>query len=502
MEAFSVPKRRTNHPKSVRSPVSVKNFTALFFIAASSLLAITQLTMGSYFLTTFLVWVIAVLSAAFLLRRHLRVSDIFIFLFGLYAGTMTLIFKTLLGQKLQTNLISSNESASYLFIGFCSVALCAILAGKIVGNKSSKISHMMNDLAENSSHLVAPLIALGLITRFGFIILTKGQLEKGTVSPFAAYFNLFHPVYIFAIFMAAFHAAQGLKVAKISLVACIVSSFIFAIIGNVKLEVVFLFITLFFSIMFLNVRVKIWYVLIAAFTMFVSVSLLAPAIQIMRVSLSDIPAKERPGELWNIIESANFDPKTLAGLQGAQFTGYVFSYAPYSSYVYPSTTNVDRFMLIFPVDQVARSLGKSSNVSITDMLGEVAELVLPSFIVAKDREAFVDLVAWDRGIRAEGSVARPVLGLAATALSLGGWTLVALFPFISVLPFLILSNYYFGRVTGYVFGAFGCFIMTPFPEKEVDRYFGYMLRELPLQWLTFLVVLFVASTLSRRRFSF
>lgn len=498
MTVRSVQTLRVKLEKSADTPLSAKNVVSLLFMAASTVLAGIQLTMGSYFTITFLIWAIAVISAAFPLRRNIRVSDILIFLFGLYAGTLTLFFKTLLGQKLQTNLMFPNEAASYLFIWFCAVAICAVLASKIVGHKSSKISRRMNDLANRSSHLVIPLALFGIITRFGFIYFAKGQLDKEAISPIAAYFNLFFPVYIFAVFMAAFHTAKGHKGAKFALIACIVASFGMAVIGNVKVEVVNIFLVLFFAVLFLGLRVKIRHLIVGGFVMFFSLSILAPAIQIMRVSLSDIPASQRFGELWKIIENANFNPETLAVLQGALFTGYQFSYAEYSSYVYPSTANVDRFMLVFPVDQVTRSLDQASNVDLSDLISETAEMILPSFIVSKDREAFVDLVAWDRGIRANGSVARPVLGFAATSLALGGWIAVAIIPFVSVLPFLIVCNYYFGRVGGYVFGAFGCFNMALFPEKEIDRYFGYMLRELPLQWVTFMLVLFAVSVLSGR----
>ncbi|NRP13439.1 MULTISPECIES: hypothetical protein [unclassified Aliiroseovarius] len=323
-------------------------------------------------------------------------------------------------------------------------------------------------------------------------MIVKGQ-ENG--SPFGAYINLLHPIFMFAIFMAIIHAANGSRLAKLCLIACTVASFSLAIIGNVKVEVINIFMAIFFGVMFLNLQIRIRYFLVGTVVCFVSVALIVPAIQLMRSSLSDIPVSQRLAAAWDIIEEADFDPATLARLQAAHFSAYQYVYAPNSSYVYPSTANIDRFMMIFPTDQVVRSLDKLSQVTWGDAIEETAELILPSFIISKDPEALVDLIAWDRGIRSEGSIGRPVLGLMAVSVALQGVVSVAIIPFLAVFPFLLIANYFFGSAINSPFGALGCFYMMNLGEKEFTRFLSMLVRELPLLWATcFLMLLLIHHT--------
>lgn len=457
-------------------------------VSVMTVLAAFQLVLGSLFSVTAVIWFIACISAQFLLPKMIRPSDVFVYLLGLYCGGCTLIFKSMLLQPLQTNLVDPSGSAGFLFVGFVSVMCASVLAKQISGASNSRISQRMNAFARNNLSLLPVLIAFGFLTRFLFIVIVKGQ-EGG--SSLGAYVNLFQPIYMFALFMAVIHTAKGSQLAKLCLISSVIGGFGVTIIGNVKVEVINMFMVVFFGILFLNLKIRLKYIVTGAVIGFLSVALLVPALQLMRSSLSDIPASQRLAAAWEILEDANFSPSTLARLQAAHFSNFQYSYAPYSSYVYPSTANVDRFMMIFPTDQVVRSLDQPSGVSFVDVVEETAELILPSFMISKDPEALVDLIAWDRGIRANGSIARPVLGLMATSVTFHGLFSIAFIPFVSVFPLLCFANYFFGFVNNCAFGALGCFFMMRLVEKEFERFFFFCLRELPLLWITCIVMLFV-----------
>ena len=465
-------------------------------ILAISVLAVFQLAIGSSILLTAVLWSIACVSALFLMQRSIRPSDVFVYLLGLYCGTFTLILKSMLVQKLQTNLVEPTASSAVMMIGFSSVMLAAITAKILGGKHSSKISKRMNDVAENGLTFLPMILAVGLLSRFAFILLVKAS-ESG--SSLGAYLNLFQPIFMFGLFMALLHTARGSRMAKFGVIACLVSGVILTMLGNVKVETINVFMALFLGALFLNLKIKFRYLFAISLFAYLGVSILAPAVQLARKDLAGVYAWQRMALTWDVIVDSGFSPATLARLQDQHFESFAYSYGPYDSYVYPNAANVDRFMMIFPTDQIMRSEQTASGVPVADVIEETAELVLPSFFIVKDAEALGDLIAWERGIRAEGSVARPVLGLIATTLAIGGTTSVFLIPSLTIFPFFIGANYFFGTVNSKPFGVLGCFVITRFIEKDFTAFVFGLLRELPLLWVTFLLLLFVIRYMPRVR---
>ncbi|NIY80925.1 hypothetical protein HCZ23_15790 [Celeribacter sp. HF31] len=463
-------------------------------IVAMSVLAVFQLAIGSSILLTVVLWGIACVSALFLMQRSIRPSDVFVYLLGLYCGTFTLILKSMLGQKLQTNLVEPTASSAVMMIGFSSVMLAAILAKMLGGRYSSQISKRMNDLAENGVTFLPIILAFGLLSRFAFVLLVKAS-ESG--SSLGAYLNLFQPILMFGMFMALFHAARGSQLAKWGVISCLVSGVILTMLGNVKVETINMFMALFFGVLFLNLKIKFRHLFAISLVAYLAVSILAPAVQLARKDLAGVYAWQRIAATWDVIVDSGFSPATLARLQDQHFESFAYSYGPYNSYVYPSSANVDRFMMIFPTDQVMRSSQGAGGVSIADAVEEMGELILPSFLISKDPEALSDIVAWEAKIRSEGSIARPVIGLVASTVSISGSLNIVIIPFITILPTFLIMNYFFGNVNGLAFGALSCFFMMRLAEKEFERFYSMALRELPLLWVTCLLLLFVIHYMPR-----
>lgn len=463
-------------------------------ILVMSVLAIFQLAIGSSFLLTAGLWGIACVSALFLMQRLIRPSDVFVYLLGLYCGTFTLILKSVFGQQLQTNLIDPTTSVAVMVIGFSSVVLAATMAKTLGGKYTSNISKRMNDLAENRLSFLPMILTVGILGRFAFILLTKASANGSALS---AYLNLFLPILMFGIFMALFHAARGSQVAKFGVITCLASGIILTMLGNVKVETINMLMALFFGVLFLNINIKLRHLVTFSLVAYLTVSILAPAIQLARKDLAGVYAWQRITATWDVIVETGFSPSTLAMLQDQHFESFAYSYAPYSSYVYPRSANVDRFMMIFPTDQVVRSQQGAEGVSIADAVEEMGELILPSFLISKDPEALVDLIAWEHSIRAEGSYARPVLGLMATMVAINGIASVFLIPLITVFPLLLGANYFFGIVNSKAFGALGCFFMMSLSEKDFTRFYAALFRELPLLWVTCFLLLFIIHYMPR-----
>jgi hypothetical protein len=87
------------------------------------------------------------------------------------------------------------------------------------------------------------------------------------------------------------------------------------------------------------------------------------------------------------------------------------------SYYYPDALNIDRYSLIFPLDQIVRH--DPARISGNFAVNELSEL-MPAAFVKKTGISFTDQVAWRFGIRKYGSVARPVIGLPAS-FAIGGY---------------------------------------------------------------------------------
>jgi hypothetical protein len=157
-------------------------------------------------------------------------------------------------------------------------------------------------------------------------------------------------------------------------------------------------------------------------------------------------------------------------------------------------------MLLFPTDQIVRRQGSIGNVELGTVQKYLVSSILPSFFTEKREEAIVDIIAWEFGIRGYGSVARPVLGMPASTLSVAGIIGGLAIVFCTILPFLALTNILFGPVKNSLFAPVGVGLVVPYVEKIFVSYWVLTLRELATIWVLFSLILIVASVLRKHQY--
>lgn len=446
-----------------------------YYIVILLLLGLLHIVIGSSLILILNFIIISVTGWFFLKLNNIRFSNLFIFLFSMYYGFLNLLIKALLFQKLQSNLIYPFESGFIVLIGFFCICLAGILSQIVIGDKSSRL----NKIFENKNFInngIIPFLILGFIFRFLHLYSTNEVYVEGGEA-FGG-FGTFKFILIFGFILLYKKYSENMDdfYGKI-IIFCSFLVVILAIITNTKKDIFdFVFLSG-FCIYFFKIKLNFKLVSFVGLIVILVVMFLSPVIHLMRDDYNKETIGERIEKMYAILSENNFSPVSLYAAEGAYMEGFTYSYGENNSYIYPSKLNLDRFLLIFTVDQITREINNNNYIGF-DVLGkEVKEAVLPSVFVDKDPQIATDIIAWKYGIRANGSVARPVLGYIATSSAIGGIYTVILFPLIELFLFFCFMNYFFGEIKGRIWGVFGFILVYGYVEKGVGEYISFMLRD-------------------------
>ncbi|MGV2950388.1 hypothetical protein [Acinetobacter sp. AGC35] len=418
---------------------------------------------------------VSIVGIVFITPKELTYSNIFIFIFSMYCGAAALIVKAFLGQSLQKNLMNPLESVIYLVIGFLVISLCAILAKIIVGNRVLSIGDKIQkrSFLENSALI---LILLGIFVKILHALLGTGA--EDTSSAFGGFGSLsfiflLGSIFSFYLYSQDYSKRNGYLVACLAFLVLLISIF-----NNTKKEVIDFILLASLCIIAFKIKIKFKVFAYAAFLFLFLFLFLSPLLHLMRSDYKGLSFNERIDYAYSIAKDNDFNPIKLYEAESLIMQGFSYSYAEYSSYIYPNSLNLDRAFLILPIDQVSReiNLNNKPTMGITPFVEETFESILPSFLISKDPETGPDLVAWNYGIRSTGSVARPVIGFIASSLAASGLTGVILYPFFILMPFFMFMEFFFGKINGRIWGVFGCILTYQFVEKEIDQILPFVFR--------------------------
>ena len=422
---------------------------------------------------------VSCLGLAFLLPKRISYSNIFVFLLSVYSGLAALILKALLGQTLQTNLFAATESAQYLFIGFTSIAACAILAKFSLQGRVASIGRLMNrpDFAKQA---LVGLIFFGVATKTLHTISISSNDDSGGATGFGG-FGTFN----FVILLALSLLIKALKDSpskfyKMLFYVTVTAITLLSIINNTKKGVFDFIFVLILSLYAFDIRLQLSKVTSGGIVLAFILLYASPTIHLMRSSFKTETIIERVQTFYSVISEHHFSSSELSASESDFISGFQYSYSPSGSYVYPSSANIDRFMLILPIDQVSRKLNASGEMGLPIFVTEMLEYVLPSFLIDKTPYSGVDLIAWRYGIRAPGNVARPVIGMIASSLAASGVVGVLFFPFLFLLPVFMTLDYIFGDLEGNAWGLFGVATSIFMVEREFEIMLPYLLRDIPI----------------------
>ncbi|MEQ3625737.1 MAG: hypothetical protein ABNH26_03500 [Celeribacter sp.] len=464
-------------------------------------LAAVHLGLGSALWPLIALTVISLNGCAALLRDRIWPGDAVLFYAGLYGGTLALIIKAGLGQSLQSNLGHADAAATLLLMGHLGLWAAVRIAGFLAARMPAPPMTLRLSDPILLRRAFLPLLALGIGFSLAHVLL-RPRLINGVVDQGSGFggFGTFSVLLVMAL-AAGVLLAAGHRVprARLWLLAALALMLGMTLIANTKKELGEALIVLAMGAVALRLRPSPARMLGVLTVGAVLLLYVGPVVHIMRADFLDLGLGGRIAAAWTILTEAGFDPRMLRAEDARIAASFSYAYREGGSYIYPVSANLDRFALILPMDQVLRGVAQSHVIGPAPFLREVAEGVLPSMLIAKSAATGADLIAWDYGIRIHGNAARPVLGLAASALAIGGpWAVLPLV-FVVMLPIALLLDVGFGDLRRGLAGYTACCITWILAETTLDAAVVFALRHAVLAWLACWLVsrVFVVTPRSR-----
>lgn len=449
------------------------------YLLVLALLACAQLLLGANLWVLGVLLLVAAAALVPITRRNWRVSDGLYALMTVYFGSGALVVKTLAGQPIHTNLLVPDLSAGYLLIGFSSISVGYAISHAV--RRPSRAAEQLRTMTRHSPNLVrlavptfmAGALFLFLQTQFRPVAV-QGGFEPGGFGGFGTFYPLLPLGAALQAALVARHPHHHRHRIVLAAMALMVLSLTLA--DNTK-KTLFDFL-LVIGLVFLvdGARLRWRWAIPAIASATVTLALVMPAVQIVR-TMADVRSTARIGATWQVMRGAGFDPASLMAQADRLATGHQLVWR--DSYIFPLAWNTERFTMIQPIDLVARGLEDHGTMGGADLWRDPAETLLPGVLMEKTLANAPDRIAWHFGFRANGSIARPVVGLIASSLAAFGLAGVLLLPMaVTALSFVAL-NLLGGRLAGNVWGAFLLTATAFLAEKEVSTTLSFFCRGFP-----------------------
>lgn len=445
------------------------------YLLMLALLAVCQALLGAS--APVLAALVIVAAGAFwpMRKRVLQISDVLYGIMSIYFGTASLIVKTMAGQPVQSNLAEPGMSAGYLVVGFASIT-----AGYIVSQafrRPARLAHALREITADPGNLARfamPAFLLGAL----FLLLQtlfRGLAVNGGFEAGFGGFGTFYPLLVLGAAMQAALVARRPRQQRHKLLLAGMAIIVLALTlaDNTKRTLFDFLLVVIAASLAMGVRPRLHWIVPAALGTLLIMIYVVPAIQIVRTQ-ADVRGPARITATLSVIADHRFDPARLSTEADRIAAGYQHGYR--DSYVYPLAWNVERFTMIQPIDQVARNLDERGTMGGADLLRDPAETLLPSILIKKTLATSPDRIAWHFGFRADGSIARPVVGLIASSLAAFGLIGVILLPALIVACTFTALDFVGGPLRGNPWAVFLLASTTFLAEREVSTTLSFFCR--------------------------
>jgi hypothetical protein len=467
---------------------------AIIYILASFFCTLTQIALGgSVFIASAFFLMSAFAAEPILKKRALVVTDVLFVFYVMYTATLTLWLKTFLGQTVETNLRNPAMSTLMICFGFASLYAGYRFCGS--SSNSESVFRFKDRLSKVQllERVSKGIFLLGTIFESMHVIFAPRLVEGGVnlTSGFGGFGSFEFLLPLGVTCQCALVVARPSRRERFWLVCMVMVVFLLSIAANVK----FLFVRAILAVALTFVlagRAKLTKVHlgvgigVALFVYFV----LSPIIHVMRNDIADLSFAERIPRAFLVLYEHNFNLNEIISETDRILESFEASDSV-GNYLYPSVMNVDRFMLIFPVDQVMRQID-SVGVLGLDVLSDIKSIV-PGFLINKGAATSPDMIAWYYGFRPFGTISRPVVGLYASCLALGGIGAIIVIP--GLIFFFIgrVLNGVSGVLNGNVWGIFIAVSTAYLAEKEVSQILVFFMRDFLIMMATTYLIVILAK---------
>jgi hypothetical protein len=475
----------------------MKPMTAMYLLMVA-LCVIFQASLGSDLALLFVTTIVAASAAWSINARHPTPLHLLYLALCFYEAAFALLFKSILAQPLHSNLIDP-ATTSFTLLVFHIAATAAFLLAKTFVPQIN-IAKSVSETFDSDRFLVGFAkwgFLLGFILKVAHTAL-RPQFQYGTLETTAGFGGLGAFGFLVPFALAA-QAVIALKTQtthnRVILIGMLVSVAILSFIGNVKKDIIDATLVLALVAFAYHVRVRPSVIMGGAVLVWFLTSVATPIIHVTRAESQTRTITERIELTFSILERYNYSLDRINAANDLVAQGITITYRPNYSYVFPSTLPLDRFALIFPIDQVVRT-GAPGRMTTQQAVQTTLEATLPSALIRKQAAAWGDYVAWAYGFRGYGSIGRPVVGLAAGLWAVGG--IGAVFWIGGLLCFCLFAAA--AAIAGQQIRspwAIGVVVfMVLFPENAPDALVGFILRDIPVMVITLALFTLGYMTLS------
>ncbi|MDF8334991.1 hypothetical protein [Novosphingobium cyanobacteriorum] len=474
----------------------------LSFIWITALLIFTLLQLF-YGASTYVLVVMAITSALSIFPlafRTITTSDILWVVFTTYNSTAALVIKTFLGQPIDQNLVQPSISASYLLLGILSGFLGYLLARTFIHSKSAPLQ--LTQLTTSPlilKDLSIIIFLIGMLAQIAHNIL-RPRAESGQITDGFGGFGTLSILIILGVSFQAYLWRTRPNEPKhaVLLAFMFISVVTLALLSNIKKPAVDSLLVILLSIVLIKGRPVRFATYLSLTCLCIALTMVvAPLIQVMRPQLRSYAPLEIYQVATNTLNDSHYNLYVLWDKSANVAKGYEYSYGKNQSYLFPSTVNADRFCLLMPIDQVVRSLPARGTLGFSS-LADVPEAYIPGFLIHKTGIASPDIIAWHYGVRANGSIARPVIGLIASSAAFGDIYAVIFFPGVIIFIVFGIMELLSGPAGSSPWSIFILGInLQKVGEKEVSAMINYGSREIPVMFIVGLCIYFYGKHIRR-----
>jgi hypothetical protein len=455
---------------------------------------IIGLTLGSDLLTSSILAIIS-LSAVLAIKDNMSVADVIYLIYVFYAAFATLVFKAIVQQPIQSNLIAPQESAFVLLASSAAVLTAYLLINLINVFRPLNLS-ISSPLKDNNFikffsvfsyclGFIFMLLHYSLRPQFidGVNALTQGTGAFGTFY-FLILFGFAAQIYVWSI-------SSNKNFSFVISVAMLIGFVFLSIAGNAKRTIYDALFIIALSYPAYRLKLSIPTAIAAVLGAIVLNFVISPIIQVVRVSSGEKTISARIDASVEIISENLNNLGKLNQMQRGVAKGFAHQFRPNETYFYPSTIAVDRYVLLMPLDQVIREKGRGY---IPDAVAYEQTLtrILPSVILPKTASAALpDEIAWKYGFRTYGVVSYPVMGLPTSSYAVWGLSGAIIIPFLLYSVLFLICHSIAGFIRGNPLAIGFAATLTTTAEMTLDSFAGFITRDM-LIMLTTIAIIFVA----------
>lgn len=468
---------------SISSPLKSQRLQlpVQIYIAVMLLCAITQIGIGSDVVVDAVLLVVALTPAFLIDRRTIWVSDLMYFSCSMYFGGLTLVFKTLLWQTLQSNLESPEKSAIVLALGYLSVTVFYIITRYLRRETRNPLRHAVVKSFSNTGFLklfARVAFAIGFVTQ-ALQAIFKPVLVNGVADQGEGFggFGIFYFLLIFAIAaqLAIVCMPKRSVIDRNLFIIMLLSTIGLSVLLNVKKVIIDSFILFVFAIYAYRIHLKPTVIVLVVVSALFVQGVMAPLIHLVRAEGTSLNPAERIEETFNIMKQHDYNFASIYSDYEEVEKGYS-QFRGGQNYYYPSTLDVSRFSLIFPTDEIVRA-DTSPKVSYADVADLAVTAILPSFVAQHKSYTAADLIAWNYNIDDWGVIGRPVIGPIASCYAMGGIPAVLLLGGLFYCLVMLMGDFVFGVVNNNVPALSFSVLVFSLTEYDIGELPGAVFRD-------------------------